>query len=629
MKKSFLTAATGIAGVAVFLGVLIAVNAIASNLRLRKDLTREGLYTLSDGTIGLVGKLGRDVTLKFYYSKSAEGLPEPVKQYAKRILDLLREYETHSKGRVVVEVLDPKPDSDDEEWAQRYGLVSQNLGALGGVSPLYLGLVAVSGAKESVIPFFSPSSEPQLEYLVTRMLAEVTTPKKPKIGVMSRLPVMGTPGGMMPMSRGTEPWVFISELRSQYDIAVVSPFEKAIPADIDTLLVIHPKEIADTTLYAIDQFVLRGGRLVAFVDPVCVADSEVSMDQDLSGRMNLKSDLNRLTKAWGYELDTEKVVSDLNSGTRVRMGNGQMERNPTWLSLRPSNMTSKEIATASLDFIMLPFAGAFKGSPAEDLTMTPLLQSAPNAGFVDGLEIALGQAGGVKKVADVQKEPLLLGLRLSGKFGTAFPDGKPVDATAPEAGSVSNAVHLTSSEKDSVVILVADADMLYDRFAVERLNFFGRSTVQLANDNLNFVVNVTEQLSGNEALINLRGRGSYERPFTRVLAVEQAAQARWQEEELKLQEKLKEAQSRLDQLQAAKDPDQQYVISPEQQKEIDAFRKEMFDTRKQLKEVRKNLRSEIEALGVKLKIANIGLMPAAVALFGVLHGLRRRYRATR
>jgi ABC-type uncharacterized transport system involved in gliding motility auxiliary subunit len=627
MKQTIVKGTAGLAGVLVFLGILVTANVLVSQLRVRTDVTREGLYTLSAGTRTLLGELPREVTLKFYYSKSADGLPMPAKQYAQRILDLLREYEQAGRGKLVLEVLDPQPDSEEEEWAQRYGLMPQNLNPLGG-SAFYLGLTAVSGAQEAAIPLFSPSQEPQLEYLLTRLVSEVTRTRKPKIGILSSLPVMGSGGPDMSMfgqpSRSTPPWALVSELRSQYDVEQVNPMGEDIPDDITTLLVIHPKNLPDPALYALDQFVLRGGRLIAFVDPLSLADQEAQPQQMGMMMGGNSSDLNKLTQAWGLAYDGGRAVADLRSATRVRTGDGRAERNASWLTLRDETLAQDEMATASLEYLMMPFAGAFTGQAAKGLKLTPLVQAAPGAGSVEAMMLAMpgsDRAPAMNAATSTQ----YIAVRLSGTFPSAFPAGRPKaegESAPPAAGE-----GLKESKVPGTVVLVADTDLLYDRFAVERIQGFGRDMYQMANDNLAFALNLVEQLSGNDVLISLRSRGSYERPFDRVIALEEKAQARWQQEELKLQGKLDAAQQRMNELQSSKDATQKFVLSAEQQREVEQFRKDMFDTRKQLKSVRKNLRGEIEALGFRIKWINIGLMPALVAVFGLAYGLRRRSRA--
>ncbi|MFH0908801.1 MAG: Gldg family protein [bacterium] len=625
--KIFIKSLTGLLGLAVFLAIVIAVNMLLADTRIRKDLTQEKLYTLADGTRNLLANLPRDVTLKFYFSRKNEDAPIPLKHYGERILDLLNEYKLVAKNRITLELYDPKPDSDEEEWAQRYGLTGQPMGMMGGGENVYLGLVAVSGTKEASLPFFAPSQEPRLEYLITRMIAETTTEKKPTIGILSSLPAMGDFAAPPSMAQGREPWASVSELMGQYNVRPVLPQMDKIPEDIDTLLVIHPKDLTDDMLYLIDQFVLRSGRLIAFIDPVCLADAE-SGTPDPRGYMSARSDLNKLTKAWGFEMDGSQVVADPRAGTQVRFSTGQAERSMTWLTLRKGNLDSKDIVTGSLELMMVPFAGAFKGAPVEGLTAETLLQSSEDAGLMNALSSTMGVGAAAQDFVKADK-PLPIALRLTGKFKTAFPDGRPVNPTETNApAATAKEAPLKESVKDGVVVLVGDVDCIFDRFAVEQMNFFGRKVNQVSNDNINFLINLVEQMTGSDALIGLRSRDAFRRPFTRVITMEEKAAGRWREEETKLQQKLRDTQMRLQELQRTKDADQKFVMSPEQQRELEQFRKQQFETRKQLKAVRKSLRSEIEDLGLKLKLANMAFMPALVALIGILAGIRHRHRSS-
>jgi ABC-type uncharacterized transport system involved in gliding motility auxiliary subunit len=611
------------AGLAVLLGVVIALNVLVGSLRIRADLTEEKLYTLSAGTRQMLRDLTKDVTLKFYFSRSVEDIPIPLKQYAQRVESLFKEYEAVSRGKVVLEVYDPAPDSDEEEWAQRYGLSGQPMGMLGGPA-LYFGVVGVCGTKEATIPFIQPGAEPQLEYLLTRLIHEVSVAGKPKIGVLSSLPVMGAqamPFG--PRQRGSQPWVVISELRKQYDVVEVEPTAEEIPADITALLVIHPKQLEDRTLFALDQFVLRGGRLIAFTDPVCIAEQDTSPNPQGMGLFGASSDLNKLTKAWGIEMAPGDVVYDLKAATDVSVGSGATDRLPAWLSLRTANVDRSDITTSPIEFVMMPFAGSLAGSPTGKIEVARLVVSGPDAGVTGAFEVLGGRTGGVSVRSKGQQT---MALRLKGHFPSAFPGGAPSggDTNAPPAAKEA----LKESAKEGVVVLVSDVDLLFDRFCVREMNIFGQTMYEPSNDNLNLVLNVMEQMAGSEALIGLRSRGTFQRPFERVDELEKQAQQRWQEEEKKLQDTLREAQDRLNELQAAKSQDQQSILSPEQKKEIENFRKQRFETQRQLKEVRKNLRHDIEALGMKLKVLNMALVPALVAVFGLVLGWRRRMAAS-
>lgn len=626
MKNAMWKQTTGVIGVLACLGILVAVNYLLAGVRLRKDLTAERLFTLSASTRQLLAGLPRDVTLKFYFSQSIEDLPIPLKQYAQRVKDLLREYAQLSRGRITLETYDPRPDSTEEEWAERYGLSGQPLAMLGGGPVLYLGLVAVSGAKESVLPMLSPDNEPQLEYLVTRLVYEVTQARRPKIGVLSSLPVMGAPD-MMSMRRG-RPWALVNELQKQYTVVAVPPDSRELPADLDLLLVIHPRQLGDGTLFALDQFVLRGGRLLAFLDPLSLAQREsgLSAYEDAGSE---RSDLNRLTHAWGFDMDPGRMVADPVTASKIQSRNGTVQRMPAWLSLRDTGISHRDLATSPLRLLMLPFAGAFTGAPPQGVTAEPLLTTSPEAGLVAAADTGLPLDDGPDP-ASVSGRPLTLALRLHGTFPTAFPNGRP-----PGPGEPTNAPPpgppppppLKVGTQPGTVVLVGDADLLYDRFCIEQQNFFGASIAQLANDNLPLALNLAEQLSGSEALISLRSRGRYERPFDRVLALETAAAKRWKEEERKLTDALRETQARLAELEQTKTTGQSFILSPEQKQALEKFRREQFQIQRQLKDVRKKLREDIEALGLRLKIVNIAAVPLLVAAFGIARGTLRKRRS--
>jgi ABC-type uncharacterized transport system involved in gliding motility auxiliary subunit len=278
---------------------------------------------------------------------------------------------------------------------------------------------------------------------------------------------------------------------------------------------------------------------------------------------------------------------------------------------------------------MLPFPGAWSGEPVEGLTMKTLLRSSNEAGFLSSFEAMADSSSAIKSL-DRQEGPIPLAIRLQGTFPSAFPDGPPTppaaeaDGDNPEPAGEEATPHLTESETPGVVILVADADLLHDRNSVQTVPVFGQTFIEPFNDNLNLLLNLTEQMAGDEALIGLRSRGTFERPFTRVLALQKAAQEKYQIEEQSLQAKLQTAQARLSDLQTGKQQDQQFILSDEQKDEIDKFNEEVVRTRRQLKEVRKDLRRDYERLGMNVKMINIAAVPLMVAVFGVARGVRRR-----
>ncbi len=602
-----------VAGVLILLGILMAANVVLGPVRLRKDMTEEKLYTLSDGTRQLLRELDRGVTMKFYFSKSNDQVPVPLKNFANRIRDLLKEYESLSGGHLALEEYDPKPDSDAEEWANRYGLAMLPLDTFSDESNLYLGLVAVSGNREAVMPVILPDSEPQLEYDLTRMVAEVVAEKDVKVGIMSALPVMGATPNPMLAGQG-RPWAFVSEIQRQYEVAAVDLETERIPDGIDTLVVVHPAGIPESALYAIDQFVLRGGRLLAFTDPLCLTAQETADPQmaQLGIQPETSSDLNMLTAAWaGIGMPLGLVACDEAASTMIDSGQGRAIRNAAFLSLMEDNVNQGDVATASIGNLMLPFSGAYTGSPTNGVAMTELLHTARD-GFLTST--AAARYGQVQIATETRRLPLAV--RLQGSFKTAFPDGKP---SSDEAVADEN--QLMESIGPGVVVLVADVDMVYDRFSMQSYNLMGQVVAQPINENLGFALNMLEQLCGSDVLIGLRSRGSYARPFDRVLELQTEAALRWQPEEDRLNQKYQELQQQLIALRQATNDGLQLAMTPQQEAEVKSKREEIFQINQSLKEVRKNLRRDIELLGARLKALNILAVPLLVAAYGIARGI--------
>lgn len=607
----------GMAGLLIFLAILVAVNIIVNQFRLRKDLTEERLYTLSSGTRQVLSKLDRDVTLMFFFNGSSPEIPAPLKGFARQVEDLLKEYEAAGGGRVTVEKYDPKPDSDDEDLAMRYGINPQAVTAGGGM--LYLGLVAVSGDMQAAIPLIDPRTEELLEYNITRMLYRVTTVKKPVAGILSSLPVTGAEAPMMPGQppRSEPPWAPFAELGQDYTVRNLDPSTGKIDDDVDALVVVHPKNLDDKTLFAIDQFVLRGGHLLAFVDPLCAVDQDMAGMSQFGMGGNKGSTLGKLFQAWGLTYEPGKVVADLKAMTPLRNRNNTIENNPYYLSLRRPNMAKDDIVTAPLDSVLMVMAGALGNEASEGLKLTPLIQSSDQAVLADAMMLQF-DPNAYKREFQKGHKRYNLAVRLQGKFKTAYPDGAPaVDATNKAA-----AASLKESAKPGTVVIVADTDMLNNGFCVRDMGFFGLQ--QPINDNISLFANLLEQLAGSADLIGVRCRGSSQRPFTRVLALQAEAQAKWMEQEQMLEQRLQATQQRMEELQRKKDDKQRFVLSAEQNKELASFREEVLKYKADLKNVRRNLREGIESLGMKVKLINILLVPCLVAAVGLIVGIIRR-----
>ena len=625
-SKTLSRIGTGAAGLAVLLVIIGAVNLIISNLRLRVDLTGEKLYTLSTGSKKVLSQLENDVVLKFYFSSTSAEMPMGLKTYATQVQDLLKEYEIAGKGHVTLEAFDPKPDSDSEEWAQRYGIEPQQTSMFG--QPVYFGLVAVSGDNQQVLPGFNPRTEATLEYDITRLITRVAWPEKPVIGVLSSLSVLGAPQNpMMMMQRRQQQdqgWTAFKDLRKDYTVREIKPDAEEIGSDIKTLVVIHPKDLSEKTLFAIDQFVLRGGRAIVCVDPFSVADFEANQQQNPmmmqmgGGGQAGPSTLGKLFDAWGVGFDTAKVVADLSCATKLNSGNGSVEDNPAFLSLSAPNMVKGDLLTAQLSQVMMPFAGALTDTDSKEIEFTPLIaSSADNACLVDQMNAQFGMSAMRAQLKPDGAKRVLVA-RLQGKFKTAFPNGVEGGATNGTPN------HLTSGT--STVMVFADTDFLCDRFCVQTMNSLFGAVAQPINDNLTLFANTVEQFAGREELIGVRSRGQFNRPFAKVDELEVKAMKKWQSEEERLEAALQETQQRLAELQKQKSGNERLILSKEQQSELEQFRKTQAETRKQLKEVRKSLNSEIEHLGLTLKVVNIALIPLLVICFGLYRGIQRKKR---
>jgi len=614
-------ARTGVIGLVAIAAIVIAVDLTLAALPLRCDCTAENLYTLSKGSKAVLGKLENDVTFKYYVSTSAADMPVTLKTYANRVGNLLKEYARAADGKIVVETYDPKPDSDAEEWAQRYGVEPQTVNPFG--APVYFGLVAVCGDREETLGVISPRTEATLEYDVTRLVTRVAWPERPVIGVMTSLSdVLGGQMNPMMMQMGQCPqqgWTSFAELAKDYDVRNVPTDGTPIDPAITTLVVLHAKDLSDKALYAIDQFVLRGGKLIACVDPFSLKDMIASRQKQNPMMMQMgggdaPSTLGKLFDAWGVTFDMGKVTCDLAAATKLNNGQGGVDDNPAFLSLGVANMDKSDLLVSRLTNVMFPFAGSLSFErKGMDLVFVPFITtSTDNSCAVDRMSVQFG--GGMRDMVPDGKSRVLAA-RLSGAFKTAYPKGP--DGT--------NDVSKALAEGKGHVLIFADSDFLADDFCVRLMKTPFGSIPQLMNDNLTLFSNVIEQFAGREELIGVRSRGASERPFAVVNELEAKALRKWQRREAAFQEELQMTQQRLAALQKQKSGNERYILSPEQQDEIIKLRKAQADTKKQLKNVRKELTADIDSLGLTLKCVNIALVPALVVLLGLLRGwLRKR-----
>ncbi len=626
-------------GVAVMFVIILAVNAIVGTFRARIDMTQDKLHTLDPGTKAILKKLDSPVEIRFYCSRSETRMPSFLKTYATHVEDLLGDIKQASKGKIEIKRLDPKPDSEAEDMANLDGIEAQPIQMTG--EQFYLGLAISLDPVKVALPILTPDREKLLEYDIARAIAQVISTVKPVVGVMTALPMFGMPANPM-MARmgqqpqGQDPWVFLGELKRDFDVRQIPMETEKIDDDVKVLLVVHPKDIKDTAQYAIDQFVLRGGKLVAFVDPMCLADMERQQQNPMMGMMpSGSSNLDKLFKAWGLTFDTSKVVADMNYARQLPSRSGQPQVVPTYLFLDRSGIDQKDVVAAQLDEILMPCAGVFSGTPATGLKQSVLLKTSDRSQLVEGFMANMAP----QKIADDFKASgtsYPLALRLSGKFKTAFPDGKPAAEAKTEEGADKKEEKkdakpedsLKESKTDNVVTLVGDVDFIYDRFCarVQNLPFFNQKIVVPQFGNLTLAQAMVEQLAGDSNLIGTRSRASLNRPFLKVKEMQAEANERFQETIKKLEAEQQDAQTKLNELQAKKEPGQRFIMSKEQQDAITKFKQQESEARKRLKEVRKDLRREIDSLETRLKWANIAGMPLLVTITGLCLALIRRQR---
>jgi ABC-type uncharacterized transport system involved in gliding motility auxiliary subunit len=629
MKKGLETYIYSTIGVVAMLIILIAFNIVAGRAKKRIDLTAERAYTLSQGTRNILAKLDTPVQIRFYCTRGESNMPVFLKTYAQRVEDLLGEFRQASKGQIEIQKLDPQPDSDAEDSAKIDGIEGQMIQT---GEQVYLGLSVSMLDQKEAIPFLAPDRERLLEYDVARAISRVMTPQKAVVGVMSPLQVNG---GMNPMmmrmgQRGQQPWVFMSELQRDFSVKTVEMTADKIPDDIKVLVVIHPKGITEAAQYAIDQFVLRGGKLIAFIDPLCVLDQQggpMGMAQPSS------STLEKLLKGWGLSFDTTKVLADLDFVGRTRQG-----RAPAVLALNEKAVNKDDVVTGDVDNLLVAFGGVFSGTPAEGLTQTVLIKSSKNSQLVEPMMAQMSGEEIIKSFSPSGTE-YPIAIRLTGKFKTAFPEGKPKAAESkegeppkPEEKKEEKPAEesLKESAQENAVVLVGDADMIQDQIAVtEAMNpLSGQRMVMPQNGNLAFAQGAVEQLTGDNNLITVRSRASRERPFTVVKKMQADAESNYRSKIKELEGSLAEAQRKLNELQRTKASEggQRFILSPEQKQEIDNFRKKEGEVKQQLKEERKKLRADIDSLENRIKWLNIAGMPALVAASGVLLAMSRRKR---
>ncbi|MBU2514887.1 GldG family protein [bacterium] len=610
--------------------IIIAINVIAAGLYFRWDVTEENLYSLSEGTTEIVNGIQSPITIKYYHTKNLEGLPMTYKNYGKKINELLIEFKNLNPEMITYETYDPKPDSDEEEWAKKYGLSGIDLGT---GERAFMGIVVIQEDNEISLPFMDPRREQFLEYDITQLLMQASQDKNKVVGIMSSLPVMGSMPNRFQQMQGQRPqprWAFMEELQKTFKIKELKMDVLDIDDEVDILMVIHPKNLHEATQYAIDQFVMRGGELVILVDPNARVDEQAAMAAQMGSMASASSDLSKLFKHWGVQYESNKILGDKDHATRVNAGGATgVIAYSLWHSLNTQSFNQDLVATKELETMLLVEPGAFTLGKDSPLKLNSLLVSSQNSGFIDSYMTRFGNPVNINKGVKGDGTQYSLAGILTGELTSAF--SKRPDPPQPKEGeqnqeeesaAATPKPYASKSQGSAKILLIADVDFISDTFSVDKFSLLGQTMIQPKNDNLNFMVNMVEFLGGAEAMMKIRSRGRFTRPFTRFEELQKNAQSQYQEAEERLSANLKDVQDKLSQLNIEKGTNK-VVLTKEQIDKIEQFREEEAKTKTDLRKIRKLLRQDIESEKTNLTLMNLLLVPILMTIIGLALYYRR------
>ena len=632
------TGTHSLAGLLLAAVLYVAVNVLfnVSSPEIRLDVTEDGLFTLSDGTLATLARIDEPIELHFFLSGHLVREVPFYASYGLRVRELLAEIAAASGGKVILREHDPEPFSRGEDLAVSFGV--QGVPVDSGGELAYFGLAGTNSVDETeTVPFFQPERETLLEYDIARMIHALSDPEPTVVGVMGSLPVMGdmhaqAQGGVL------VPWAIARHLKNGFDTLHLPESIDDLPESIDVMMVVHPRTMSDRAIYALEQFLFRGGRALLFVDPNAESDTSVGPDAASSSTHGLDP----LFKTWGIDIPDRQLVGDRSMALTINAGTAARPvpaRFLAWLGASTDHLAQDDPVTARLPTLHLASAGSIRQAESSSLALEPLIVSSRDSGPIDvdavrGLRPdVLGLLDRFRPDGDVH----VLGARLTGEVATAFPDGPPSRTVAKTAADP-DPPHLTRSRRPINVILVADADLLEDRFWLRKREFFGRDVEEAIAGNADFVVNALGNLAGSDALLTLRSRGVSRRPFERIRALERDAESRFRDKERELQDKLRETQEKIAGLEGVRTTEdaltgeRRVVVSltDGQRAEVEALRGQLLSIRRQLHAVRRSLREDVERLETWLQFANIGLVPLALSGVAMLVSLvrialRRRY----
>lgn len=611
-------------GVALLLLLVIFVSLnLFANIALRSwrvDLTQNQLFTLSQGTRNILAKLDEPVTLKFYYSQGQATDQPQIRLFAQRVRDMLEEMAAAANGGLKLQIIDPAPFSEAEDEAVAQGLVAR---PIGNGEVIYFGLTGSNRVDSlEVIPFFADERQQYLEYDLARLIHNLSQPEKPVLGILSNLPLDTGAGGILAAMRGqSQPFLIYAELTDRFQVEFIAPEAVRIPQRVDVLLLAHPREPAPAQSYAIDQFVMRGGRVIAFIDP----QSEVSLTAGPNGEplkgYREQSNLPRLMQRWGVVMDSNQILADRKRAQRVAAGRDARRALVDyilWMGYGPDEMNRDDVITGNIDRLNLGTVGVLRQADGATTRMTPLVTASDEAGLMDRDYVLQAPTPDALQRAfkPGTEGPYVIAARFAGRVETAYPDGPPAQGNS-KGGTARREDHLTAATGANIVVF-ADSDFFDDRFWVSEQNYLGQRFGVPIADNGKFLLNAVENLMGSNDLISLRGRERVARPFTRVEALQKAAEQEFLAEEENLLLRIETAQAELDRLEQAG------ASLGDAQAAAKTHRAELLAARKSLRRVQGDLRRDIDALEARVTWLNIVTMPVLVGILALLLAWQQR-----
>ena len=589
--------------IAIFLlgSIIISQSGIFSHTRL--DLTENKLFTLNEGTKNILKNIDESIHLKLYFSDEATHSIPILRTYKNTVMDLLNEMQRYSDAKLEVSLIDPKIFTPEEDEASQFGLQALPVGD--GGENVFFGLVGENTLDSlGIIAFLQPDRESFLEYDIAQLINSLNHPEKKVIGIMSSIDLQASFDQIKGESIPAQ--VFITQLEKDYTVSNLETSIESIDENIDVLMLVHPKELSEKTLFAIDQYVMKGGRLMVFVDPFAQAENIVPDPQNpmAAYQADKNSDLQQLFSAWNVRFDNNKIILDDKYALNIQRHQGaRPTRHLAYLALTGDAFNKKDIITRELDTINLAATGYFESENLQAILSSSELASTTTS---EALKFLVDPATLFKNYNADQQNYIIAG-RLTGGIKSAFQES--IDGVNKSSIILENA--------DPKVVLFADVDILFDQMWVSSQNFFGRNVYSAFADNGNMITNLLDNMAGSSDLINIRGRKNSARPFLKVMELQKASDKKFREQENVLKQRLRETEEKLNEIQRGKGQQDRLIMSQELEQEIREFQKEKLEVRKKLREVRRSLDKDIQDLGSNLKMINIGLVPLLVSLIGV------------